>query len=258
MPGEREQNRGVLSGRTALVTGAGAGMGRAHALRLAARGARVVVQDIRGAAANTVVAEIEHSGGFAQSLVCDVSDVATYSRALDDLVGQRGVVDILVNNAGISGASLATEEITTEVFDAMLGVNLRASFCGGQRLIPAMKAQRWGRIVNISSIFAIKGSPNAPHYTAAKAALLGLTKAWALELAPWAICVNAIAPGLVRTELTSSNLDEEHFDAARSRIPIGRLVSVDDVAGTVAFLVGPEGNAITGQTIVVSGGDTIA
>lgn len=248
---------GVLSGRTALVTGAGAGMGHAHAKKLASLGARVIVQDIREEAATEVAGEIDRAGGEAITLCCDVSDTQRYVGLLNEELRERGGIDILVNNAGVSGQSLTTEAITPADYDTMLDVNLRASFFAGQALIPSMKDRGWGRIINISSVFALKGSRNAPHYTAAKAALLGLTKAWALELAPWSICVNAVAPGLVKTELVRGNLGDAFFDEALKSIPLGKLVSAEDVAETVGFLAGPGGATITGQTISVNAGDTI-
>ena len=140
----------------------------------------------------------------------------------------------------------------------MMDVNVKAAFFLSQMVVPGMRDQGWGRIVNVSSMFAMKGSPNAPHYTAAKGAMLGLTKALAVELGPWNITVNAIAPGLVKTEMTKTSLKEDaEFEARAKVIPMRRLADPADHAKVVAFLVSDEARLMTGQTLSANGGDAI-
>ena len=247
-----------LEGRTALVTGAGSGMGRAHAEVLAARGAHVVVQDIAADRTEAVAAAIRAAGGSAEPLPGDAGDVCAMQDAVARIAAARGAVDILVNNAGISGRQLPFEEIDEAGYDAMLAVHLKAAFFLSQAAVPAMKAQRRGRIINVSSMFAMIGSPNAAHYTAAKGALLGLTKALARELGPWNITVNALAPGLVKTEMTRDSLgDDAEFERRAATVPMRRLAEPRDLAFAVAFLASDEAALITGQTISPNGGNAI-
>jgi len=249
-----------LTGRTALVTGAGAGMGRAYSEALAARGAHVVVLDLRADKADETVAAIEAAGHAAEPLAADVSDIKALHPQIQAVVEARGAVDILVNNAGISGLRAPFEDVDEDFYDRMMAVHVKGAFFVTQALVPAMKAQTYGKIVNVSSIFAMKGSPNAPHYTAAKGALLGLTKALAVELAPWNICVNAIAPPLIRTEMTEETLgaDSPEWDKRGAAVPLGgRLAEPAEMAKTVAFLAGPDSDFMTGQTLSPNGGEVI-
>jgi len=249
-----------LAGRTALVTGAGAGMGRAYSQALAARGAHVVVLDLRAEKAGETVAAIEAAGHAAEPLAVDVSDIKALHGQLQPVVEARGVVDILINNAGISGLQAPFETIDEDFYDRMMAVHVKGAFFVTQALVPAMKARKYGKIVNVSSVFAMKGSPNAPHYTAAKGALLGLTKALAVELAPWNICVNAIAPPLIRTEMTVQSLGPESEEWAKraAAVPLGgRLAEPEDMARTVAYLASPESDFMTGQTLSPNGGEAI-
>lgn len=247
-----------LHGRTALVTGAGSGMGRAHAEILAARGAHVVVQDIVAGRTDAVAGAIRAAGGSAEPLPGDAGDIGAMQEAVARLEAARGAVDILVNNAGISGRQLPLEEIDEAGYDAMLAVHVKSAFFLSRAVVPAMKAQRWGRIVNVSSMFAMIGSPNAAHYTVAKSALLGLTKALARELGPWNITVNALAPGLVATEMTRMSLgDEAEFARRAAAVPMRRLAEPRDLAHTVAFLASDEAALMTGQTLSPNGGNAI-
>jgi 3-oxoacyl-[acyl-carrier protein] reductase len=247
-----------LEGRTALVTGAGSGMGRAHAELLAARGAHAVVQDVDGEAAAAVAAAISARGLAAEALAGDAADAPAIAAAIAAIARRRGAVDILVNNAGLSGMQTPFADVTEAAYDRMMAVHVKSAFFAAQAALPGMKARRWGRIVNVSSMFAMKGSPNAPHYTAAKGALLGLTKALARELAPWNITVNALAPGLVKTAMTIASLkDPAEFDRRAALTPLGRLAEPADLAYAVAFLASDEAAMITGQTISPNGGDAI-
>ena len=247
-----------LQDRTALVTGAGSGMGRAHAELLAERGAHVVVQDVLPERTATVAGAICTAGGSAEPLPGDAADIRAMRAAVERLAAARGAVDILVNNAGISGRQLPFEEIDEAGYDAMLGVHVKSAFFLSRAVVPGMKAQRWGRIINVSSMFAMIGSPNAAHYTAAKGAMLGLTKALARELGPWNITVNALAPGLVKTEMTRMSLDDDaEFERRAATVPMRRLAEPRDLAYAVAFLASDEAALITGQTISPNGGNAI-
>lgn len=249
-----------LAGRVAIVTGAGSGMGKAHAELLAERGAHVIVQDLIAERTERIAQDIRQAGGKAESLGCDASDVAKMRAALAEFERKLGRIDIVVNNAGISGHGAAFEEIDEQAYDRMLAVHVKSAFFCAQIAVPGMKARRFGRIINVSSMFAVRGSPNMAHYTTAKGALLGLTKALALELAPWNITVNAIAPGLVKSEMTLKSLKQDHseFDKrAATNVPMKRLAEPREVSYTVAFLASDEAAMITGVTVSPSGGEVI-
>ncbi len=249
---------GSLRNRTALVTGAGSGMGQAHAELLAGRGAHVIVQDIVPERTETVAGAIRAAGGSAEPLPGDAADIRAMQAAVEGIAGARGAVDILVNNAGISGRQLPFEQIDEAGYDAMLSVHVKSAFFLSQAVVPGMKAQHWGRIINVSSMFAMIGSPNAPHYTVAKGALLGLTKALARELGPWNITVNALAPGLVKTEMTQMSLnDDAEFERRAAAVPMRRLAEPRDLAYAVAFLASDQAALMTGQTISPNGGNAI-
>ncbi len=246
-----------LNGRVALVTGAGSGMGAAHAEILAERGAHVIVQDLGGDdRAAQVVDGITDKGGTAEAMVGDVSDTPDLKARIADAISRHGKIDILINNAGISGLQTPFLEIDEDFFNRMFAVHVKGAFFASQAVIPAMQAAGYGKIVNISSNFALHGGTGMAHYTSAKGALLGLTKVLAREFGPDGIRVNAVAPGLVRTPMTD-RLGDDGFDAFRANVPIGQLAVPRDVAETVAFLAAPASDMITGQTITPSGGDPI-
>lgn len=246
-----------LKGKVAVITGAGAGMGKAHAELMAERGAIIVAQDIDGARAEATAALVRKKGGIADAVACDVADVAALTATLDNVLAKHGRVDILVNNAGIGGEPII-EETSEEHFDRMFAVHVRGSFFAGKAVIPAMKRQRSGKIINISSIWGMVGHHYASPYCAAKAALLGLTKAWAKELAPWNIHVNAVAPGGVITEMVLAQPDIEKKMAAKvARVPLGRYAEARELSYTVAFLASSQSDFITGQVISPNGGEVI-
>ena len=248
---------GNLEGAVAIITGAGAGMGKAHALLLAERGARVVVQDIVGDRAEETAELVRRNGGEAVTIVCDIADTAQVAESFTGAGQSFGRVDILVNNAGIGGEPLI-EETTEEEFDRTFAVHVKGSFFAARAVVPFMKAQRRGKIINISSIWGMVGHHYASPYCGAKAALLGLTKAWAKELAPWNIHVNAIAPGGVITEMVLSQPDIEMKMAAKvARVPLGRYCEPVEISYAVAFLVSPEADFITGQVLSPNGGECI-
>lgn len=246
-----------LKNKVAIITGAGAGMGKAHAQLMAQRGAIIVAQDIDGARAEETARLIKANGGTAIACACDVADTAALTSSLLASVEQFGRADILVNNAGIGGEPLI-EDTTEEYFDRTFAVHVRGSFFATKAVLPMMKAQRSGKIINISSVWGMVGHHYASPYCAAKAALLGLTKAWAKELAPWNIHVNAVAPGGVLTEMVLAQPDiEKKMPQKVARVPLGRYAEPREVSYTVAFLASSEADFITGQVISPNGGETI-
>ncbi len=246
-----------LKGKVAVITGAGAGMGKAHAELMAERGAIIIAQDIDSARAEATAALVRKKGGVADAVACDVADVAALTATLDKVLAKHGRVDILVNNAGIGGEPII-EETSEEHFDRMFAVHVRGSFFAAKAVIPAMKLQRSGKIINISSIWGMVGHHYASPYCAAKAALLGLTKAWAKELAPWNIHVNAVAPGGVITEMVLAQPDIEKKMAQKvARVPLGRYAEARELSYTVAFLASSQSDFITGQVISPNGGEVI-
>jgi 3-oxoacyl-[acyl-carrier protein] reductase len=247
-----------FEGRVAAITGAGRGMGRAHACLLAERGAAgIIVQDILEAEAAETVRMIRDAGGKAEAIICDVTDVTRLQAELREAERRFGRIDILINNAGIGGEE-AIEEITEKQFDRMFAVHVKGSFFATQAVVPGMKARRTGKIINISSIWGMVGHHAASDYCGAKAALLGLTKAWARELAPWNIHVNAVAPGGVITEMVLQQPNIETRMAEKIKlVPLGRYADPIELAYTVAFLASSEADFITGQLISPNGGQTI-
>jgi 3-oxoacyl-[acyl-carrier protein] reductase len=249
---------GPLVDRVALVTGAGSGIGRAHCEVMAERGAHVIVQDLLPERAETVAEAIRGAGHQAEALGGNAADPGEMRPLLESLLARHGAVDILVNNAGISGLQTPFAEIDEAFYDRMMAVHAKSAFFITQALVPAMQEQRWGRIINMSSMFAMKGSPDAPHYTMAKGALLGMTKSLARELAPWNITVNAVAPGLVKTEMTLESLGSDApFEERAKHVPMQKLAEPRDIACTVAFLASEDAALMTGQTLSPNGGDAI-
>ena len=255
--GGRAGRRGDLDGLVALVTGGASGMGLAHACLMAARGARVAITDVSGLALEEAQARIVGDGGIVLPLIADNQSVGNARRAVADAERAFGRIDILVNNAGISGKSLPVENIGETEFDRMFGTHVKGAFFFTQAVVPGMKERRFGRIVNISSNFVLSGSRGASHYTGAKAALHGLTRAWALEFAPWGITVNTVAPGLVETPLTLDSLGAEEIARRASDFPLGRIARPEEVAYAVAWLASREADMMTGQLVSPNGGISI-
>jgi 3-oxoacyl-[acyl-carrier protein] reductase len=249
-------NENALIDRVALITGSGDGMGRAHALLMAERGADIVVLDLNRRGAEETAAGVRKLGRRALIIEADVSQVAQVEKSVAAAEREFGRVDILVNNAGY-GERTTTADIDEASFDRMLAVHVKGSFFFTRAVIGGMKQRRRGKIINISSIWGMTGASVAPHYCAAKAALLGLTKAWAKELAPWNILVNAVAPGGVRSGGPIKLDTPEILRAKEDKVPLKRYCDPREISYAVAFLASPEADFITGQVISPNGGDTI-
>jgi 3-oxoacyl-[acyl-carrier protein] reductase len=248
---------GKLDGKVALITGSGRGMGKSHAKLMAKEGAGVIVHDIDAALVEEAAAEVRQFGGKVHTIVCDVADVDAYPKAIAAAgKAMGGHIDILVNNAGIDTPG-TIEEITTEAWQRMFDIHVKGAFLGAKSVVPGMKERRQGKIVNVSSIWGMVGHSSHSHYCGAKAALLGLTKAWAKELAPFNVMVNAIAPGLVTTEMVLKKGGMEYVNQAAEKVPLKRSADVIEMSYTVLFLSCHESDFITGQVISPNGGDTI-
>jgi 3-oxoacyl-[acyl-carrier protein] reductase len=242
-----------LTGRVALVTGGGRGIGRAIAQALAASGAAVTI-NYKGnaAAAEETVAAITAAGGKAAAVQADVSESADVERLVKSVLDAHGKIDILVNNAGITRDTLLMR-MKDEDFDAVINTNLRGVYLCTKAVLRPMTKQRSGRIVNLSSVIGIIGNAGQANYAAAKAGIIGFTKATAREIASRGVTVNAIAPGFIETEMTGV-LSEEMKKGILEQIPLGRFGSPADVAGLVCFLASDAGAYMTGQTFAVDGG----
>jgi 3-oxoacyl-[acyl-carrier protein] reductase len=240
-----------LQGRVALVTGASRGIGRAIALRLAAQGAAVVA-GARGTNAQSVVDEIIAAGGRAMAVALDITDSASVEAAVAATLAAHQRVDILVNNAGITKDQLMLR-MKRDDWDVVINTNLSGSYTCVQAVLKTMVKQRAGRIINISSVVGQAGNAGQVNYAASKAGLIGLTKALALEVASRGITVNAVAPGLIDTDMTKGISEGAHEEWA-ARIPLKRLGTPDDIAAAVTFLASDEASYITGQVLAVNGG----
>jgi 3-hydroxybutyrate dehydrogenase len=254
----------TLSGRTALVTGAGSGIGAAIAEELGRAGAYVLVQDLRPESAAVVAGGIRDRGGDAASIGGDVSNPNDVTAIVGHLLASHDRVDILVNNAGFQYIA-PIEQFPLEQWNRMLGVLLTGPFLFSQAVVPVMRRHRWGRIINIASVNAKKGDPGKAAYCSAKHGLIGLTRTVALETATDGITVNAICPGAVDTPLLRNQLGDvaairglsEHEALDKvflATIPQKRLLDPSEIASMARYLASDEARSITGQSINVSGG----
>lgn len=244
-----------LEGRIALITGGSRGIGRAIAVALGAEGARVVVNyTANEPAANDAVAAVVAAGGVATIKRFDVADAAAVEIAFKEVVAAEGGLHILVNNAGVAvnGLTLGAKDAD---WQRSLNVNLTGTFnCTRSALRALMKAKESGRIINITSITAETGSAGQAPYVAAKAAVIGLTKTWAREYASRGITVNAISPGYIDTDMTSTELPADRRAELLKAIPLGRVGRPEDVAAAVVYLAGPSASYVTGEVLRVNGG----
>jgi 2-dehydro-3-deoxy-L-rhamnonate dehydrogenase (NAD+) len=239
-----------LDGQFAVVTGAATGIGEAIAARLANAGANVCIADLDGTAAS---AAAERIGRGAQSLALDVTDAAAVERTIGALIERNPAIDILVNNAGLAGKAAPVWKQTDEDWHKVMAVNLHGPFYLCRAVIPHMRARGYGRIVNIASVAGKEGNPNMAAYSASKAALIGLTKSIAKEVAGEGICINAVTPAVIRTKILEQ-LTPEQVDYMVARIPMKRTGEPEEVAAVVHFLASRDCSFVTGQCYDVSGG----
>jgi NAD(P)-dependent dehydrogenase (short-subunit alcohol dehydrogenase family) len=247
----------LLEGKFAVITGAASkrGLGKATAKLFAEHGATVAILDLDKAAAKEAAADLgaQHVG-----MACNVTDLEAVQKVMDALIAQWGHIDVLVNNAGIT-QPLKIMDIAPKNYEAVLDVNLRGTLYCSQAVIPHMRSRKQGKIVNLSSVSAQRGGGifGGPHYSAAKAGVLGLTKAMARELAPDNVRVNAICPGFISTDITAGLLTPEKLSEINAGIPMGRPGTADDVAGCALFLASDLSAYVTGSEVDVNGGSLI-
>lgn len=239
-----------LTGQTAIVTGAGTGIGEAIAQRLAGAGARVAVVDIDGNAAQDVAAKL---GAGAFGLAADVTHASQVQATVEKVIATAGSLEILVNNAGLAGRAAPIWEQSDSDWHRVMDLNINAVFYFCRAVLPHMRANGYGRIVNIASIAGKEGNPNMVAYSASKAAVIGLTKSIGKEVATEGICVNAVAPAVIRTKILDQ-LTPTQVDYMVQRIPMKRTGKPEEVAAVVHFLASRDCSFVTGQCYDVSGG----
>jgi 3-oxoacyl-[acyl-carrier protein] reductase len=247
----------LLENSTAIVTGAGQGIGRALAKGLAAEGARVVIAELNSENAVRVQKEIETAGGIALAVRTDVSEEDSVNAMVADTLNKFKNIDVLINDAAIFPAS-SVAEMQTEEWEQVLRTNLTGTFFCCRAVMPTMKKNRCGRIINFTSGRALQGSKHGAHYAASKGGIIGFTKSLALELAPYGITVNSICPGAIDTPQPKAHVkNEEEFYAKAKRIPLGRVGQPEDLVGPALFLASHWSSYVTGQMIVVNGGSIL-
>lgn len=241
-----------LSGKTAIVTGAARGLGKAIAIRLAKEGAAVVVADLNLEGCNKTVSEIELLNGQALAVSCNVADRISVRALASAALNRFGKIDILVNNAGITrDASL--RKMTDEQWDTVINVDLKSVFICTQEISSYMTEQHWGRVINISSLAGVSGNFGQTNYSAAKAGIIGMTKTWAQELGRKNVTANAIAPGFINTELTRT-IPDNIAQKLIASIPVGRMGEPEEIAAAAAYLASDEAGFVNGITLNINGG----
>lgn len=243
-----------LTGQIAVVTGAATGIGKAIAIRLAGAGARIAVADRDMPRAESVAAEIPSvTSGAHFAVSVDVADGPSVKAAAQFVIERAGKIDILVNNAGIAGVAAPLWEQPEDDWDRVIAVNLKGSFYWCRAVVQQMRERRYGRIVNIASIAGKEGNPNMTAYSASKAAVIGFTKSFAKEVAKEGICVNAVSPAVVQTEILNQ-ITPQQVAYMTERIPIGRTGRPEEIAAVVHFLCSPDCSFVTAQCYDASGG----
>jgi NAD(P)-dependent dehydrogenase (short-subunit alcohol dehydrogenase family) len=251
----------LLSDRVALITGGAGGIGRGIALQFAEEGCSVAIADIEANNAVKTVEEVVKRGREGLAIQCDATDSRQIKNAVERVIHRFGKIDILVNNAGGMPASPPLEEITEDLWDKVVDLNLKSGFLFCQAAVPHMKEKKYGRIINISSIGAINPPKHSVHYNSAKAGVIGMTYDLAYTLAPFNINVNVIVPGLIRTAFYDRLVgpmkeeDKDAFFAGLAKmVPLKRIGTPEDIAGAALFLASRLGSYVTGTSIFVSGG----
>ena len=241
----------ILQNKVAVVTGGSRGIGKAIAEKFAAEGASVaILYSSNSASADAVLEEIRNAGGTAKAYQCHVENSDEVGKTIDEVVNDLGKIDILVNNAGITRDKLLMM-MKEEDFDDVISVNLKGAYNTMRKVCPMLARQRWGRIINLSSIAGINGNAGQVNYSASKAGLIGMTKSAAREFAGRGITVNAIAPGFVETDMTEKFASDENV---MKRIPVGRMGRPDEIASLALFLASGAAAYITGEVIRIDGG----
>ena len=238
-----------LENQTAVITGGATGIGLACALRLSMDGANIALWDIDTAKVNATATQIAGANGFA----CDVSDEGSVMAARDATLQHFNTIDILVNSAGIAGAVSPVDDMDVREWRRVLDINLTGTFLTNKAVLPGMKTQGYGRIVNIASVAGKEGNPNAAHYAASKAGVIGFTKAIGKEVATQDIAVNCITPAAANTEILNQ-MTPEFVAYMKSKIPKGRFVEVEEIANMVAWMASPDCSFTTGAVFDISGG----
>ena len=246
-------NRLDLKGRVAVITGAAQGIGLAVARRMLDSEAKVVLWDADAVLLGRTAAELQAQGLAVGASVVDVSDEAAVHKATADAVKAHGRIDILVNNAGITGGNAPTWELSPEVWRRVMEINLVGPYLACRSVVPVMRAQGYGRIVNVASVAGKEGNPNASHYSASKAGLIALTKSLAKELATQGVLVNAVTPAAAKTAIFDS-MTQQHIDFMLSKIPMGRFLHVDEAAAMIAWLATEDCAFSTGAVFDLTGG----
>ena len=241
----------ILQNKVAVVTGGSRGIGKAIAENFAAEGASVaILYSSNSASADAVVEEIRNAGGTAKAYQCHVENSDEVGKTIDEVVNDLGKIDILINNAGITRDKLLMM-MKEEDFDDVISVNLKGAYNTMRKVCPMLARQRWGRVINLSSIAGINGNAGQVNYSASKAGLIGMTKSAAREFAGRGITVNAIAPGFVETDMTEKFASDENV---MKRIPVGRMGRPDEIASLALFLASDAAAYITGEVIRIDGG----
>jgi 3-oxoacyl-[acyl-carrier protein] reductase len=246
-----------LDGYAVLITGGGSGLGLSHARVLGSRGARIAITDFRQDSLDRAKAELKGHGVEALCLKADNRVVAEVKGAVGKAEAALGKLDVLVNNAGITGMMKPIEQIDETFFDDLFDTHVKGAFFATQAVVPGMKRRKFGRIINTGSPFAMIGSHAMSHYAGAKGALAALTRAWAVELAPFGITVNTVAPGFTDTPMTRSDATPEIFAKIVAGMALKRQLQPEEVSYAVAWIASRETDAMTGQNISPNGGQAI-